>query len=109
TRFSRDWSSDVCSSDLELTYDEEKMASLGVTKETIANLIKASDLYTSLGLFEFTEAEQAIAVDGKFMSIEELGDMLIPVTPTADYPSPVAKLSDLASIELVGKIGRAHV
>lgn len=90
--------------EVELTYNEEKMASLGVTKDTITNLIKASDLYTSLGLFEFSEAEQAIAVDGKFMTMDDLSNMLIPVTPTADYPSPVAKLSDLASIELVGKV-----
>lgn len=90
--------------EVELTYDTEKMASLGVTEETITNLIKASDMYTSLGLFEFSEAEQAIAVDGKFMTMEELSEMLIPVTPTETHPAPVAKLSDLATIEMVGKV-----
>ncbi|HIW33215.1 MAG TPA: efflux RND transporter permease subunit, partial [Candidatus Paenibacillus intestinavium] len=72
--------------------------------ETISNLIKASYMYTSLGIFEFEEAEQAIAVDGKFMTMDELSDMLIPVTPTAEQPSPFVKLSELADIELLGKV-----
>ena len=90
--------------EVELTYNTDKMASLGVTEETISNLIKASDMYTSLGIFEFEEAEQAIAVDGKFMTMDELSDMLIPVTPTEQQPSPFVKLSELAEIELLGKV-----
>lgn len=90
--------------EVELTYNKEKMSSLGVTEETVSNLIKASDMYTSLGLFEFAEAEQAIAVDGKFTTMEDLSEMLIPVTPTEEHPMPVAKLSELADIEMVGKV-----
>lgn len=90
--------------EVELTYNVEKMASLGVTEETVTNLIKASDMYTSLGLFEFEDAEQAISVDGKFMTMEELSEMLIPVTPSETQPSPFVKLSDIANIELVGKV-----
>ncbi|URN95627.1 MAG: efflux RND transporter permease subunit [Candidatus Pristimantibacillus lignocellulolyticus] len=90
--------------EVELTYNTDKMASLGVTEETITNLIKASDMYTSLGIFEFEEAEQAISVDGKFMTMDELSEMLIPVTPTAEQPAPFVKLNELADIELVGKV-----
>src|SRR5690606_26163676 len=90
--------------EVELTYNKEKMESLGVTEETISNMIKASDMYTSLGLFEFAEAEQAIAVDGKFTTLEELQEMLIPVTPNEQHPMPFTKLSELAEIELVGKV-----
>lgn len=90
--------------EVELTYNTDKMASLGVTEETISNLIQASDMYTSLGIFEFEEAEQAISVDGKFMTIDDLSEMLIPVTPTADQPAPFVKLGELADIELVGKV-----
>jgi len=90
--------------EVELTFNKEKMESLGVTEETVSNMIKASDMYTSLGLFEFAEAEQAIAVDGKFTTLEELQEMLIPVTPTEQNPVPFVKLSELAEIELVGKV-----
>jgi multidrug efflux pump subunit AcrB len=67
-------------------------------------MIQASNLAVSLGLYEFKEGEQAVAVDGKFMTEDELRNMLIPVTPSASNPSPFVKLSDLAEVELVGKV-----
>lgn len=90
--------------EVELAYNEEKMAQLGLTEEKVKEMIQASNLAVSLGLFEFEEGEQAVAVDGKFMTIDELKDMLIPVTPSASNPSPFVKLGDLAKIELVGKV-----
>ena len=90
--------------EVELTYNEEKMAKLGVTEDTVKQMIQASNMAVSLGLYEFKEGEQAVAVDGKFMTVNELKDMLIPVTPTADYPSPVVKLRDIATIKTVGKV-----
>ena len=67
--------------EVELTYNEEKMAKLGVTEDTVKQMIQASNMAVSLGLYEFKEGEQAVAVDGKFMTVNELKDMLIPVTP----------------------------
>ncbi|MFB5283345.1 efflux RND transporter permease subunit [Peribacillus sp. Hz7] len=90
--------------EVELTYDEEKMASLGVTEEDVEKMIQASDMAVSLGLFEFEESEQAVSVDGKFMTANELKKMLIPVTPSAANPSPVVELGDIAKIEVVGKV-----
>ncbi|MFJ8246517.1 efflux RND transporter permease subunit [Peribacillus asahii] len=90
--------------EVELTYDEEKMASLGVTEEDVEKMIQASDMSVSLGLFEFEESEQAVSVDGKFMTANELKKMLIPVTPSAANPSPVVELGDIAKIEVVGKV-----
>lgn len=90
--------------EVELTYNEQKMAALGVTEETVKNLIQASDMSVSLGLFEFETAEQAISVDGKFMNVDDLKGMLIPVTPSAEQPSPFVKLEEIATIELVGKV-----
>ncbi|MHA6260122.1 efflux RND transporter permease subunit [Sporosarcina sp. CAU 1771] len=90
--------------EVELTYNEEKMAELGITEESVKQMIQASDLAVSLGLYEFDEGEQAVAVDGKFMSIEDLKGMLIPVTPSEANPSPFVKLGDVATIELVGKV-----
>ena len=67
-------------------------------------MIQASNLGVSLGLYEFEEGEQAVSVDGKFMTENELKEMLIPVTPSETNPVPFVKLSDIAEIELVGKV-----
>ena len=88
----------------ELTYDEKKMKSLGLTEKDVSDMVQASDLSVSLGLFAFKEAEQAVAVDGKFANVKELKEMLIPVTPSAENPAPFVKLGDIAKIEVVGKV-----
>ncbi|MCU9612356.1 efflux RND transporter permease subunit [Caldibacillus lycopersici] len=90
--------------EVELTYDEAKMASLGITEQNVKDIVQASDMSVSLGLFEFEEGEQAVSVDGKFMTADELKGMLIPVTPTAENPTPFVKLGDIAKIEVVGKV-----
>lgn len=90
--------------EVQLTYNEAKMAEFGLTEDTVKQMIQASDLAVSLGLYEFEEGEQAVAIDGKFMTADELKGMLIPVTPSADQPLPFVKLSDIAEIEVVGKV-----
>ena len=90
--------------EVQLTYNDDKMAELGITPDSVKQMIQASDLAVSLGLYEFEEGEQAVAVDGKFMTADELKEMLIPVTPSATNPSPFVKLGDIATIELVGKV-----
>lgn len=89
--------------EVELTYDEAKMAKLDLTEDKVKEMIQASDLAVSLGLYEFEEGEQAVSVDGKFMTVKELKGMLIPVTPSASNPAPFVKLSDIAKVKLVGK------
>ncbi|MFJ7735824.1 efflux RND transporter permease subunit [Lysinibacillus sp. NPDC097287] len=90
--------------EVAFTYNEAKMAELGLTEDSVKQMIQASDMAISLGLYEFKEGEQAVAVDGKFTTIDELKEMLIPVTPSATNPSPFVKLSDIATIETVGKV-----
>ncbi|MBT2683349.1 efflux RND transporter permease subunit [Bacillus sp. ISL-37] len=90
--------------EVNLTYDEAKLTQFGLTETNVKEMIQASNLGVSLGLFEFKEGEQAVAVDGKFTTTDELKNMLIPVTPSAANPSPFVKLSELAEIELVGKV-----
>lgn len=90
--------------EVEFTYDEAKMAELGLTEETVKQMIQGSNMAVSLGLYEFEEGEQAVAVDGKFMTVDELKGMLIPVTPSEANPNPFVKLSDIAKIETVGKV-----
>ncbi|MEC1525628.1 efflux RND transporter permease subunit [Neobacillus niacini] len=90
--------------EVQLTYNDAKMAEYGLKEDTVKQMIQASDLAVSLGLYEFEEGEQAVAIDGKFMTADELKEMLIPVTPSATQPSPFVKLSDIAEIEVVGKV-----
>ena len=90
--------------EVEFTYNATKMAELGLTEETVEQMIQASNMDVSLGLYEFEEGEQAVAVDGKFMTVDELKEMLIPVTPSEANPNPFVKLSDIATIETVGKV-----
>jgi multidrug efflux pump subunit AcrB len=90
--------------EVQLTYNDAKMAEYGLKEDTVKQMIQASDLAVSLGLYEFEEGEQAVAIDGKFMTADELKEMLIPVTPSADQPLPFVKLSDIAEIDVVGKV-----
>ncbi len=90
--------------EVDLTYNQAKMKELGLTADKVKEMIQASDMSVSLGLYEFKEGEQAVAIDGKFMTADELKNMLIPVTPSATQQAPFVKLSDIASIETIGKV-----
>ncbi|MGX2961078.1 efflux RND transporter permease subunit [Peribacillus sp. JNUCC 23] len=90
--------------EVDLTYNKAKMTELGLTEDQVKQMIQASNVAVSLGLYEFKAGEQAVAIDGKFMTADELKNMLIPVTPTAASPSPFVKLSDIATIDVVGKV-----
>jgi HAE1 family hydrophobic/amphiphilic exporter-1 len=90
--------------EVQLSYDEAKMNELGLTEDSVKQVIQASNLAVSLGLYEFEEGEEAVAVDGKFMTADELKEMLIPLTPSEENTSPFVKLSEIAKIEEVGKV-----
>jgi multidrug efflux pump subunit AcrB len=90
--------------EVDLTYNKAKMSEFDLTEEKVKEMIKASNMAVSLGLYEFEEGEEAVAVDGKFMTTEELKNMMIPVTPSAQNPTPFVKLSELADIKTVGKV-----
>lgn len=90
--------------EVELNYNEDKLAELGLTKDKVKQMIQASNIAVSMGLFEFKQGEEAVAIDGKFMTADELKEMMIPVTPSATNPVPFVKLKDIASIKVVGKV-----
>lgn len=90
--------------EVEITYNEEKMKALGLTEDKVKDIVKASDLSTSLGLYEFKDGEEAVAVDGDVKTVKQLKELLIPVTPSAENPAPFVKLGDIAKIKTVGKV-----
>jgi multidrug efflux pump subunit AcrB len=89
---------------ISFTYDNAKMEALGLTEDTVKQMIQGSDMAVSLGLYDFAVGEQAVSVDGKVKSVEELQELLIPVTPSAANPSPFVRLGDIATIEVEGKV-----
>jgi len=90
--------------EVEFKFDDKKMAALGLSEDTVKDMVKASDMALSLGLYEFKDGEEAVKIDGDIKTVDQLKDMLIPVTPTAENPVPFVKLSDIAKIETVGKV-----
>lgn len=89
---------------ISFTYDTAKMEALGLTEDTVKQMVQASDMAISLGLYDFAVGEQAVSVDGKVKSVDELKELLIPVTPSATSPSPFVRLGDIATIEVEGKV-----
>lgn len=90
--------------EVSFKYNEAKLEELGLTEDSVKQMVQASDLAISLGLFKFKEGEQAVSIDGKFKTVDDLKEMLIPVTPSEENPSPFVKLSDIADIKTVGKV-----
>lgn len=89
---------------VELTFDETKMAALGLTENSVKEIIQASDVKMPLGLFPFKDKEQSVVIDGKYTTLNALKGLLIPITPTYAHPEPFVALSDIAKIEMIGKV-----
>jgi multidrug efflux pump subunit AcrB len=90
--------------EVQFTYDQAKMKELGLTEDTVKQMVQASDMALSLGLQEYKEGEEAVAVDGDIKTVDQLKELLIPVTPSANNPIPFVKLGDIAKIETVGNV-----
>ncbi|PMC33761.1 Swarming motility protein SwrC [Bacillus sp. UMB0899] len=90
--------------EVQFTYDHAKMEKLGITEDTVKQMVQASDMALSLGLQEYKEGEQALAIDGDIKTVDELKKLQIPVTPSEQNPTPFIKLGDIAKIETVGKV-----
>ena len=84
--------------EVEFTYNEAKMAELGLTEDKVKEMIQAQDLSVPLGLFDFEDGEQAVTIDGKLTSVEKLEGLLIP-TETG-----VTTLGEIAKLETAGKV-----
>ncbi|MBM7654445.1 efflux RND transporter permease subunit [Neobacillus cucumis] len=90
--------------EVDLTYNQAKLKAFRLTEDKVKQMIQASNMAVSLGLYQFKEGEQAVAIDGKYMTEDELKNTMIPVTPTAAHPSPFVKVNEIAKIQTVGKV-----
>ncbi|WP_138495775.1 efflux RND transporter permease subunit [Paenibacillus pinistramenti] len=68
---------------VELTYDTAKMAELGLTEDTVQQLIQASSVHAPLGLFELDKSQKAVVVDGNITTLDDLKKLEIPLVPSA--------------------------
>ncbi|WP_191560369.1 efflux RND transporter permease subunit [Metabacillus idriensis] len=73
--------------EVQFTFKEDKMKEYGLDEETVQNMIKGSDVKFPLGLYTFGDKEQSVVVDGNILSIDDLKNMEIPLTPSGGESS----------------------
>ncbi|MGX8176785.1 efflux RND transporter permease subunit [Exiguobacterium artemiae] len=68
---------------IEIRFDEKKLQQYGLTEENAKQLIQANDSRLALGLYELGDQEQAVVLDGKVTTVNELKNLRLPYTPQA--------------------------
>lgn len=68
---------------VEITFDQAKLAELGLTQDTVKNIVQASAVHVPLGLFQLDNAQKSVVVDGNIATVDNLKDVAIPVVPSA--------------------------
>ncbi|MGG2016215.1 efflux RND transporter permease subunit [Bacillus sp. S10(2024)] len=112
--------------EVQLVFNKEKMKELGLSDDTVKNMIKGSNVSMPLGLYTFKDKEKSVVVDGNITTLNALKEMKIPLIPStnqgsshgpaqAQQPSmspaaagqtlgiPAVSLQDIADIKQVGK------
>ncbi|MEE3679282.1 efflux RND transporter permease subunit [Bacillus safensis] len=69
--------------EVEFSFKEKKLKEYGLDEETVQNMIKGSDVNVPLGLYIFGNKQKSVVVDGNILSVKDLKNMRIPVTPSA--------------------------
>ncbi|MEI4620541.1 efflux RND transporter permease subunit [Bacillus cereus] len=109
--------------EVQLVFKKDKMKELGLSEDTVKNIIKGSDVSLPLGLYTFKDTEKSVVVDGNITTIKALKEMKIPAVPSgannqgnpgagAQAPQmnpatsdgiPTVTLEEIADIKEVGK------
>ncbi|KRU15265.1 MULTISPECIES: efflux RND transporter permease subunit [Bacillus] len=69
--------------EVEFSFKQKKLKEYGLDEETVQNMIKGSDVNVPLGLYTFGNKQKSVVVDGNILSVKDLKNMRIPVTPSA--------------------------
>ncbi|WP_027092519.1 efflux RND transporter permease subunit [Cohnella thermotolerans] len=77
--------------EVQLKFHDDKLAQLGMTKDTVEQLIKAAATKAPLGIFEMGKSEKSIVVDGRVTTVEDLRNLPIPVVPSSTGASAGAQ------------------
>lgn len=67
--------------EVQLKFDQAKMAKLGLTEDTVNGIVQGSSIRVPLGLFELDKSQKAVVVDGNIVDIDDLKNLAIPVVP----------------------------
>ncbi|PQP84512.1 Swarming motility protein SwrC [Paenibacillus sp. PCH8] len=67
--------------EVQLKFDQAKMAELGLTEDTVNGIVQGSSIRVPLGLFEMDKSQKAVVVDGNIVDIDDLKNLAIPVIP----------------------------
>lgn len=59
------------------------MKELGLSEDTVKNIIKGSDVSLPLGLYTFKDTEKSVVVDGNITTIKALKELKIPAIPSS--------------------------
>ncbi|WP_108671859.1 efflux RND transporter permease subunit [Peribacillus acanthi] len=65
-----------------LTFKDEKLKELGLSEETVQNMIKGANVQFPLGLFTLNDTQKSVVIDGNIATIEDLKNVKIPVIPS---------------------------
>ncbi|KEK25602.1 efflux RND transporter permease subunit [Bacillus gaemokensis] len=69
--------------EVQLVFKKDKMKELGLSEDTVKNIIKGSDVSLPLGLYTFKDTEKSVVVDGNITTLKALKEMKIPAVPSA--------------------------
>jgi hydrophobic/amphiphilic exporter-1 (mainly G- bacteria), HAE1 family len=69
--------------EIQLKFKESKLKSLGLTTDSVEQLIKANNVNMPLGLYDLNGTEKSVVINGNIKSLKDLQNMKIPVTPQA--------------------------
>ena len=69
--------------DVQLKFNKEKMAQLGLSEDTVKGIVQGSSIRVPLGLFTLDQSSKAVVVDGNVITLDDLKNLAIPVIPSA--------------------------
>ncbi|MCJ8012827.1 efflux RND transporter permease subunit [Paenibacillus sp. KQZ6P-2] len=69
--------------EVQLKFNKEKMAQLGLSEDTVKGIIQGSSIRVPLGLFNLDQSSKAVVVDGNIITLDDLKNLAIPVVPNA--------------------------
>ncbi|MGQ8873503.1 efflux RND transporter permease subunit [Paenibacillus sp. TSA_86.1] len=68
--------------EVQLKFDQAKMAELGLSEDTVNGIVKGSSIRVPLGLFQLDKSQKAVVVDGNIVGLDDLKNLAIPVVPS---------------------------
>ncbi|CAI6069533.1 efflux RND transporter permease subunit [Cohnella sp. JJ-181] len=69
--------------EVELTFDQAKLAQYGMTEASVEQMIQASAVEVPLGIFTMGKSEKSILVDGGVVTLDDLKNLAIPAVPAS--------------------------